>query len=307
MATENPLTHPHLRLPLRYLPHMRHPDVLTMGLAPLSGARWIEPDVASGEYHLHKLRQRERLGDNVYQALPDSMAAQRELAGLLAAHLLNDHSEHYRQYHDQLECISGNFIVPLDTSANLWRSSLWIADDLVIMEPQDDNYVLTAASLCSPSHWRLEEKFGQTLTAIHQAIPGFSRELEPKVTRFFAHLRVGSPVTRFNWSLQPDTALCQRPGEQDPAVTGEPGLCYRVERQSLRRLPVTGAIVFTIRVYLHPLGDLLAVPGALTQLLAAIDNCPRAIYEYKGFDGMERLLQPWRERAGRVDSEAFQQ
>ena len=42
----------------------------------------------------------------------------------------------------------------------------------------------------------------------------------------------------------------------------------RVERQTLRRLPRTGAIVFTIRVYLTPLADL--GPGEAERLAAAI-------------------------------------
>ena len=42
----------------------------------------------------------------------------------------------------------------------------------------------------------------------------------------------------------------------------------RVERQTLLRLPRTGAIVFTIRVYLTPFGDL--GPGEAERLAAAI-------------------------------------
>jgi len=42
----------------------------------------------------------------------------------------------------------------------------------------------------------------------------------------------------------------------------------RVERQTLRRLPRSGAIVFTIRVYLTPLAEL--GPGEAGRLAAAI-------------------------------------
>jgi len=42
----------------------------------------------------------------------------------------------------------------------------------------------------------------------------------------------------------------------------------RVERQTLRRLPRSGAIVFTIRVYMTPLAEL--GPGEAGRLAAAI-------------------------------------
>jgi hypothetical protein len=42
----------------------------------------------------------------------------------------------------------------------------------------------------------------------------------------------------------------------------------RVERQTLRRLPRSGAIVFTIRVYMMPLAEL--GPGEAGRLAAAI-------------------------------------
>ena len=57
---------------------------------------------------------------------------------------------------------------------------------------------------------------------------------------------------RFNWSLQAYDDLCQRP-ERGTPVDGSSRLYYRTERQCLTRLPTTGAIAFTIRVYLHPL------------------------------------------------------
>ncbi|MFO7552014.1 MAG: DUF3445 domain-containing protein, partial [Haliea sp.] len=95
-----------------------------------------------------------------------------------------------------------------------------------------------------------------------------------------------------NWSVQAGNALCVRPGEGSEGTAAE--LYYRSERQSLRRLPQTGAIVFTIRVYLHPLAALASVPGAIVQLLAAIDACSPALYEYKGFAAVEDALAAWR-------------
>lgn len=284
---------PALQSPLRYLPHMQAPELLHMGLSPMPTSAWTEPDADALLFYQHKLQQRQALGGRVWRALPESVPAQIETAGMLAAHLQQDYPDLYFRQGDLLRCAGGEFAAPLvEDSEPLWNSSLWIADDLALMEQRGVEYILTAASLCSPSHWRLEDKFDRSMSSIHEVIPGFDVALGPKIERFFAHLRVEHPVVRHNWSLQAGSALCARPGEETDRSAG--GVYYRSERQSLRRLPMTGAIVFTIRVYLHPLSALAAVPGAMPQLLAAIDACSPALYAYKGFAAIEDALAVWR-------------
>ena len=46
-------------------------------------------------------------------------------------------------------------------------------------------------------------------------------------------------------------------------------LFTRVERQTLRRLPQTGAVVFTIRVWLSPLSEIAADPARLARFATA--------------------------------------
>jgi hypothetical protein len=279
----------------RYLPHLAHPEVLQMGLSPLQAKPWIETDSDLGRYHRHKHRQRERYGECVYRAAPGpgSTAAQRELARRLLRHLTEEQAQLYLLEGGTLSCEHGGFSVTVDDTEPLWCSSLWVADDLVIMEKCGSEYHLTAASLCSPSHWQLEEKFGRPMREIHDPIPGFHRELSPKIERFFDHLRPEHPVVRYNWSLQAGDRLSQRL-EEIEACPPDAALFYRTERQSLLRLPQSGAIAFTIRVYLHPLEALADVPGALAAMFAAIDATPRALARYKGFDRVEAALARYR-------------
>lgn len=278
----------------RYLPHMEHPEVLLMGLSPLGGESWLETDTDLARYRRHKLEQRELYGDRVYRALPSSQLAQRELASLLLAHLTTGQSDLYQLEGSQLRCRPGQFLAPLDSPEPLWNCSLWVADDLVIMEQSQGEYRLTAASLCSPSHWRLEDKFGLAMRAIHDPIPGFHQTLTPRIERFFAHLRPDHPVVRYNWSVQAYNNLSQRPEHE---IVVQPGteLFYRTERQSLMRLPHSAAIAFSIRVYLHPLPSLAAIPDALPSLFSAIDATPQALAQYKGFDQLAPALAKYRQ------------
>jgi hypothetical protein len=278
----------------RYLPHLAHPEVLQMGLSPLQAKLWIETDGDLGRYHRHKHRQRERHGERVYRGDPGSTVAQRELAGRLLRHLSEEQGQLYRLEEGKLSCEHGGFSVAVDAAEPLWCCSLWVADDLVIMEKRGSEYHLTAASLCFPSHWQLEEKFGRPMREIHDPIPGFHRKLSPRIDRFFDHLRPEHPVVRYNWSLQAGGRLSQRLEETEDCPPGA-ALFYRTERQSLVRLPQSGAIAFTIRVYVHPLEALAEVPGALSAMFAAIDATPRALARYKGFDRLEPALSRYRE------------
>lgn len=57
---------------------------------------------------------------------------------------------------------------------------------------------------------------------------------------------------------------------------------FRTERQSLRRLPRTGAIVFTIRTYMLPLTSLAQEPYAPGKFAEFVRSWKGNIGEYKG-------------------------
>lgn len=279
----------------RYLPHCTRPELLAMGLSPLAGGSWIEVDTSLGRFHAHK--QALGAGDRnaVYRWLPESLPAQEELAEQLLRHLLEDHGDAYRRDSDAIHCPAAGFSVPWPPAAAdpLWSLSLLVAEDLVIMERGEAGYRLTAASLCSPSHWRLAEKLGRPLREIHDPIPGIHEDLSPRIDRFFDHLRPEHPVERFNWTLQADAALFHDGRAEAPVAAPDEAvqtLYYRVERQTLVRLPRTGAVVFTIRVFLHPLEALAERPGALAALGSAVEAAPPALARYKGFERLRAAL-----------------
>lgn len=268
-------------MPPRYVPHMSQPKVLAMGLRRLDPADdWLDPVEDLFHWRTHKLERRWRLQHKVWQILPEAEAAACELATAVAQQ-------------------PGNYLAVeslawFPARERLWQASLAIPEDLVIMLPDEQGYRLGAASLCSPSHWRLEEKIGRTIRQVHDPIPGIHDVLSPRIDRFFATQREDFPIERFNWALQDDAALYALPGHDEQPVAADAALWYRVERQTLRRLPVTGALAFTIRVYLYPIEVLESVDGALTALLAAVDGTPAPQAAYKGFDRLAPALARFR-------------
>lgn len=276
----------------KYLPHMQQKDVISMGLEPLDSRYWIEPDADYPRYLQHKLLLRQLEQEQIVEALPSAYEAQQELALELKRHLLTQHSHLYCPMAKGLSYLPNGIELAAADTAPLWQASLWVADDLLIMQKLGGNYCLTAASLCSPSNWHLAEKIGQPLARIHDPVPTLNQKLAPKIDRFFDHLSVGKPIQRFNWSLQANEELAQFPAEKRIYAANTP-LFYRCERQTLTRLPKTHAIAFTIRVYVYPMMSLTQVPQALTQLKAAIDAMPKAVAGYKDIIYFAPALQKY--------------
>nr|WP_051686950.1 DUF3445 domain-containing protein [Microbulbifer sp. HZ11] len=252
-----------------------------MGLNKLDPRHWVLPCRTLPHYQQNKIAARHAMGDRVYAQLPASLPIQRELATQLYQHLIYDHTNYLCAADSVLRwCAAGSELrwpglAPQLASAEpLWGASCWVADDICLLQPGQHGYTLVAASLAAPSYWRLEEKIGRPLDQIHGPVPGFQQKLSARVARFFDHLKPEFPVWRSNWSVVDSPQLLQRAGEvtdSKSACMGQPRRLYlRIERQTLRRLPATGAVVFTIRVTINPLEDLLLISGGVAALRDAV-------------------------------------
>ena len=138
-----------------------------------------------------------------------------------------------------------------------------VREDLCLMERGSQErgpreYVLTAAVLCFPSRWRLAEKIGRPLTAIHAPVPTYDDDLARRVNRIFEGLRAGRPLWRANVTVHDSDALHQ----PEAAPPEGDRLWVRVERQTFVRLPRTGAVVFGIRTLQRPLEALAPAEAA---------------------------------------------
>ena len=105
----------------------------------------------------------------------------------------------------------------------------------------------------------------------------------------FDRLRAQRPVWRINWGLVTDPALFQPDPPVDagrditPANAGE-RLWLRLERQTLRRLPRSGDVLFTIRIYVEPLAALAEDEEKRVGLAAALHALAPGMRGYKGVE-----------------------
>lgn len=272
---------------------------LAMGLAPLRTAEWLAPgrelrEILAAKRNLLATRRGE-----AFRALPEAEAASVELLQLLAVHLAEQYPATYRRDGDRLDNqasdeswdIAAPPLHPLDLAGRL------VEEDLCLMQPSDGGYRLAAASLCAPNRWRLAEKLGQPLAAIHAPVPDYASALERPVAHFFAALKEGRILGRANWGIADTPARFQPEGRaSDPAIDAKSAgraLWLRVEHQTLLRLPQSSAVLFTIRTEITRLDRVIQSPADAADLAGAIRDMSPAMQRYKHLAGVAPALLAW--------------
>lgn len=180
----------------------------------------------------------------------------------------------------------------------LWAASLLCADDLCLMEKRGGAWRLTAVSLCSPTFFTVAEALGKSLDELHGPVPAFGERFLPRVERMFDAIAPGPVVERCNWTVSgsgeaylPASAPVREGLAAIPAEAAGERLFLRVERQTLRRLPETGGVLFTIRAWRNPLQDLKSEPELLAAFEAAWRGASEDFRAYKGLASYDELVE----------------
>lgn len=246
----------------RHAPYARGSRPFSIGLKPLDPATMFEPDDNLARDLADKDRLFSERRDIVWRELPESRAIQEEALATIADHLPKTFPEIYRRTETGME-IAGARPVAFGTEPPLLTAARMVQEDLLVLAGEGRKHRLIAASVCFPSSWSLVDKFGGDLDDVHAAVPGYESDLAVRMGRIFDNLRVGIPVWRLNWSLYPDAILHHPQSKQRPRDwfgAGGEGAFVRVERQTLSRLPETGAILFTVKILVDPVSAMRTHP-----------------------------------------------
>lgn len=248
-----------------------------MGTRALDERPWL---VADGERVGELARKRALLDerhDVVAAARPGSEAVAAEAATLVAAAagatLAGD-----RQ--------------PLEAAA------LVVQEDLCVLVRRDDRWCLDAGVVCFPSMWRVGDKLGRPLAEVHGPVPAYDTELADRVDRFLDRLQVDRPVWRRNWLVHdsPELHVPEPPPPHGTPVVPD-DLWLRSERQTLRRLPATGGILFTIRTQQVPLAVVAERPDIAARLAVAIAAWSPELVAYRSAAAWRAAALGWLRRS----------
>lgn len=259
------------------------PPFSTMGTHSLSLDDWLIVDHQRDEHLAYKAELLERARPAVFAALPGSEDASAELLAVirewLVAHGLSIAEESSDEH-------------PLLEAARL------VQEDLAVLEQIDGKWMLTAGAVAFPTHWTVSDKIGLPLDAIHAPVAHYEAELSERVDRFHDRLTVSRPAWRRNWFVVPTSEMhLPASGHQlhvaDRIADDGWPMWIRSERQTLRRLPASDAIVFTIRVQQAPLGVLRGRPDLAAKMLATTRSWDRDKRMYTSTGGVLDELIEW--------------
>ncbi|MEO1537609.1 MAG: DUF3445 domain-containing protein [Pseudomonadota bacterium] len=225
------------------------------GVLPLALEDWLIRD----EMFAPQMALRDRLisecqGD-VHALLPEALPAAQECFDLVLEALGQDKG--YRVEAGRVVRPDGAG-VSLDRSRPLITLGRLIQADLCIMQPAEDEHVLTGAILCFPAYWTLREKIGKPLMRVHRPVPEYDADMGKRVQRLFDAIRPDRLLWRTNANLHASPELFTPKMEDAPDSRVPPGAMafVRSERQVLRKLPRTGATIFSIHTYMVRVADL---------------------------------------------------
>lgn len=120
------------------------------------------------------------------------------------------------------------------------------------------------------------------MTQIHSPVARYDEDLQSPVDAVIARLHPDRPLWRVNWGVSNHPSLFQpdippATPEMDPA-----SMWVRVEWQTLRKLPETGAVLFTIRTFVESMHGFYEREYDLVHGFAdLISKIPENVAQYK--------------------------
>ncbi|KAK5108773.1 hypothetical protein LTR62_007833 [Meristemomyces frigidus] len=264
----------------------------TMSLAKMDLDWWLELE----QTYADRIQQRKELfdayGEMMLQRLPGSALAVNELMEMCLQFLCARYPQYFRLDMDAMTFHNGI----LKTSTNLRATEPLqvllhnVPEDFAIMirNPTTGLYNFRAGIICSSLGWNLGSKIGLNLNQIHDPVPDYLAKMQFSMDRYFAKMPTDKPIQRGSWGFEIDTPLFMPPGDpqeqlregQDPSHTID--RCHlRVDWQTLRRLPLSGAIVFNFKAVFTPVTRFRDEPYVPSLILKVLKEGKKEIMQYK--------------------------
>ncbi|KAF4305565.1 hypothetical protein GTA08_BOTSDO06176 [Botryosphaeria dothidea] len=310
--------------PHPYRPFQHGPNHITMGIRKLDWNDWIEMDANFLPYHATKVAELEKDLPAHVQCADDERTrdACYETLEELVRFLTHRYPKVFWLDGGRLgnEATGEVFSWPAGSPTEaLVVAAKLVQDDVILMVERDDGqFHLDAGAVCLPGFWRLREKFGLSLDELHfeAGVPHYEQKLRKSMNRFFKSMTPEKAVTRNNFFIQIDDGLhwSHRMGDQngdevaswataDSADLKLEEIYFRSERQTLRRLPRSGALMFTVRTYFEPVTVIAKEPHVPGRLAEAIRQWDETVSVYKGKKHWEHLLLPYLDEQHRLQVE----
>ncbi|KAL2852188.1 hypothetical protein BJX68DRAFT_275028 [Aspergillus pseudodeflectus] len=274
----------------------------TMSLTKLEPDWWLELENTYKE----RIAQRKALfaehGSSVLGALPGSELACKELMEMVLQFLCARYPQYFTLIDNRI-LKNGILGTEQDIRAKPPLEILMdnVPEDFGIMLRDDKtgNYFLRAGVICSSMGWNVGTKIGLQLHRIHDPIPDYKEKMQFSMDRFFTKMPSDKPIQRGSWGLEIGKPLYMPAGDpheklrtfQDPDLKLED--CFlRVDWQTLRRLPLSAAVVFNFKALFTPVTEFRDEPCVPALLKKIMTEGKENLIKYKATWHVEHVLLP---------------
>lgn len=180
-----------------------------------------------------------------------------------------------------------------------------VQEDICLLDQREGHLWLDAGLVTFAADWSLAFDIGMSFLEFHGPVPRVHEAgIMPAAEQFLMRLTPEQAYRRTNWTLTIDRRLDVSTEEYEVwgkdrrlLTQDEVGdrVHLRVEVQHLVRLPVSGAVMFTIRSSMLPMRELLLVPEWARRAHAVIAELPDDMADYKGIARYRHHVVAWLE------------
>ncbi|KAI1078926.1 hypothetical protein F5B20DRAFT_198079 [Whalleya microplaca] len=275
----------------------------TMSLTKLETDWWIELEST----YKTRIAQRKELyakhGGSVLGWLPGSELACKELMEMVLQFICNRYPQYFVLSEDKSRL--ENKILGTVSVIKEKHPLLILLDNvpedfgITVRDSETGYYHLRAGMICSALGWNVGTKIGLKLHEIHTPIPDYKEKMQFSMDRFFSKMPASKPIQRGSWGLEVDQPLYMPPGDpheayresQDPNLTRD-RLHLRVDWQTLRRLPLSGAIVFNFKALFTPIEEFRDEPYVPSLIKKVLKEGKENLMKYKNTWHTEHVVIP---------------
>ncbi|KAL6453421.1 hypothetical protein SBY92_004989 [Candida maltosa Xu316] len=287
----------------------RWPYHQTMSIFKLDINHWLDMD----KYYIHYIEEKERIrhkyGKQNYDWLPEGYDACFELMEMVTDHMVKRYpllftvlkNGEYKNDGDgkiirnEITKEVLDMTLPLKDHPLIYVSKLAKEDFYIVLKnPTDGLHYLVAAAVPFPGgSFDISQKIGTHIDTIHADVPYYKTNLKKSMERWFGRMKPNEPVERASWYITWDAKLkvsnvYQVPEfkpnlEEDLKKFDPKNFNVRVERQTLRRLPKTQAIIFTNHPVFYSLDEMKDEPMVPSLIKKILYEGPEDILKYKNF------------------------
>ena len=286
----------------------------TMSLTKMEPDWWLELEST----YKARVEQRkglyEQYGTAVLNCLPGAEIAVKELMEMVLQFYCARYPQLFRLSQDKKIFI--NSILGTETDLSETEPLVVLLNNVpedfacMLRDPETGIYSFRAGIICSSLGWNCGTKIGLKLHEIHEPIPDYKEKMQMSMDRYFAKKPTDKAIQRGSWGLEIDEPLFMPPGDpheklrevQNPEHTID--RCHlRVDWQTLRRLPLSGAVVFNFKAVFTPVTEFRTEPYIPTLVLKVLREGKKSYMEYKNTWHTEHVVIPAMEEYEREQKE----